>query len=371
VTLRPGARALDTADLITLRDLGAGQVIFTAFDPAALRAWVDEPRLWERVIIRQDRMLLGFSFRTRNDNLLRDSLQLAALNLPSPGILFLLILIYIVVIGPLNFLLLRRLRRVDLAWITTPALVAVFLAAAYGSSFLLRGSGPQVSQLSLVQGVEGDLGGQATAFVGVFSPQRRSYNLGFAPEALVAPGSFEQFQFNNAAVGLSDSAASVRDLLIDVSSLRTLMVEQPLANVPQLQSQLTRDSGRVRGSLRNTSAIALREAIVVSGASAQILGDIGPGADAAVDLDLNQSNFPGQLSLSSEGLINHQQIVNSLFGFNRFALDSSNFQAQGGPPDATGVYLLGWGDQPALAMTIDGDGQLQRGTTLYLIRLDL
>ncbi len=372
ISPRPGARAIDRSDLIIERDVGAGRVIFAAFDIAALRAWPGESDLWSLILAVEDRMQIGASFRVRGENLVRDTLQLGALSLPSPAILLLLIAIYITVIGPVNFLVLRRMRRVDLAWVTTPILVAIFLALTYGASFVLRGTRPQISQLALVQAFEGVPGGQSTAFVSVFSPQRRTYTLGFAPDALVSPGTFESFQFRSQPVNLSDSAATVSDLLIDVSSLRTLLVEQPVADVPAVQSQLIRDPQRLSGTLRNTSGETLRNAMIVVNDTAQTLGDVGAGASVEVSLSLGMHNaqtFPSQIGVPSDGLFNQQRVLASVFGNDRFAFGGSNAQGRQGLPERDAAYLLAWRDQQAIAVDVSGDGSIQQGVTLYLIRL--
>ncbi|MEI7768455.1 MAG: hypothetical protein WCI67_00625 [Chloroflexales bacterium] len=370
ITPRPGSRAIDKSDLIIEGDVGAGRVIFAAFNIAALRAWPGEPDLWSPVLAVANRMQLGYSFRGRSENLVRDTLQLAALSLPSPAILLLLIVIYIIMIGPVNFLALRRVRRVDLAWVTTPILVAIFLGLAYGASFALRGTRPQVSQLALVQGFEGTSGGQATAFVSVFSPQRRAYTLGFTPAALVSPGTFESFQFGTVPVSLSDGAVTMPDLLVDVSALRTLLVEQPVAAVPEVQSQLSRDAQRFSGTLRNASGETLHNAMIVSGDAMQALGDVGPGVSIAVDLPRNLRTFPDQASALSDGLFNQQRVLSSLFSNDRFAFGGPNFQGQQGLPERDAAYLLAWRDQPAIDVAVNGDGQIQRGMTLYMIRLN-
>lgn len=369
VTPRPGAQALDRDNLIIAGDVGAGRVIFAAFDLAALRAWPAEPELWAPLLTIQDRMQMGYSFRWRSENLVRDTLQLAALSLPSPAILLLLMILYIAVIGPVNFLVLRRLRRVDLAWITTPALVAVFLTATYGASFILRGTRAQVSQLAIVQSFEGVPGGQGTAFVSVFSPQRRSYTIGFEPDALVSPGTFERFEFSTIPVTLSDSAVEVPDLLIDVSSLRTLLVEQPVIDVPTVQSQLTLGASRVSGSLRNAGGETLENAMVVVGDAAQAIGDIGPGASVTIDLARNLQSFPSQSDTPTDGLFNQRQVLSSLFSYDRFSFGGPNFQGQQGLPERDAVYLVAWRSTPTIAVSIDGDDRLQKGMTLYLVRL--
>jgi len=369
-TLRPGARALDNAGLLNSAPLGAGQVVFAAFDLDALRGWTGEADLWARVLPEQPRALIGYSYRWRSENLLRDSLQLPALRVPSTLAVLGLILLYIVVIGPVNFLLLRRLNRVELAWVTTPVLVALFLGAAYAASFMLRGTSPQVTQLAVIQGVEGVETGQATAFVGVFSPQRRSYNVRFGPETLVTPGTFEGFRFRNVVVSADEGGTVVPDLLIDVSSLRTMIAERPDAAVPTLASSLKRSGGAVEGRLTNQSAVPLSDAVVVRGDRAERVGDLGPGQSAEVRLSAGVGNFPEQFTFSSQGLIGRDRVVYSLFGYDRFSGGAPFAQSTKGLPDREGVYLLAWADGPALDVGVDGAGD-QQGQTLYIIRLNV
>jgi hypothetical protein len=371
VSLRPGATALDEDGLISAWEAGAGRVIFTAFDLAALRTWAGEAALWEAALEMETRPLLGFSFRQRSENLLRDSLQLAALSLPPAGVLLLLMVLYIIVIGPLNFWLLRRLGRVELAWVTTPVLVALFLATAYGASFVLRGTRPQISQLTVVQGIEGQGRGQATSFLGVFSPQRRSYVLRFAPEALVTPGSFEGFSFRELPVTSDGASTEVRDLLVDVSALRTLMVEQQVAVAPAVTSSLSLNQGGVSGELRLDGGPALRDVQVVLGAASQQLGQLQPGETAQVDLSGALQNFPDQVSFEQGGSFNHERVMYSLFGYDRFSMGGPTFQGDKGIPEPDGVYLLGWADGPLIETAIDGEPDRQQGETLYIIRLDV
>ncbi len=369
VTLRSGARSLDDADLLTSLDFGAGQVIFAAFDLAALRPWAGEANLWERVVRPEARMLIGQSFRWRSENLLRDALQLPALRLPSIGMLALLVLGYIVVIGPLNFLLLRRLRRVEFAWLTTPALVVLFLAFTYGASFVLRGNRPQLTQLAIVQGFEGGPQAQSTTFVGLFSPQRRSYTLQMGSETLVTPGGFEGFQFRNLDVTTSDTATRVDDLLVDVSSLRTLITEHP-ATAPEVAGSIANVNGVWEGEVRNLSAVGMEDVLLVRGTSVQSLGALAPGAAADVSLNANEFNFPDAVQFSNSGLINRYQVISNLFSYDRFSFGGPVFQGNRGLPEADAFYLIGWTTAPALTVDVSAASSSTQGETLYIIRLD-
>lgn len=369
VTLRPGARNLDGADLLTSSDHGAGQVIFAAFDLAALRPWAGEASLWERVVRPDARMLMGQSFRWRSENLLRDTLQLPALRLPSIGILSLLVLGYIVAIGPLNFLILRRMRRLELAWITTPVLVALFLALTYGASFLIRGNTPQLTQLAIVQGFEDSPQAQSTTFIGLFSPQRRTYTLQTTPETLITPGGFEGFQFRLLDVTASDTATRVDDLLVDVSSLRTLITEHPAEALP-IESTISEAGDVWQVDVRNAGSIPLEDVLIVRGTAAQPIGALAPGAAGTATIDRNQFNFPEATWSESAGLINRFQVVNNLFSYDRFSFGGPQFAGSRGIPEPDAFYLLGWATLPALNIDIGAPGSTTQGEILYIIRLD-
>jgi hypothetical protein len=281
--------------------------------------------------------------------------------------LLLLMVIYIVVIGPVNFLLLRRLRRPELAWVTTPLLVLVFIGAAYGASFILRGSRPQSTELAIVQSFEGRPGGQVTSFQAIFSPQRHTYRLDYGPTALVTPGTFENFELIETTVTSDGSTTGMRELLIDVSSLRTLLVEETATRTPEVRSALQVD-GRsgVSGEVRLTGTLELHDAMVVYGDSAQELGNLKPGDSATVQVRSGAQNFPDQVTPSMGGIINRRQVLESLFGHDRFAWGGPTFQGANGIPELNGVYLLGW----ATGTTVEGgiDGQ-QQGEALYIVRL--
>ncbi|MBX7245835.1 MAG: hypothetical protein K1X53_10070 [Candidatus Sumerlaeaceae bacterium] len=63
----------------------------------------------------------------------------SAVNLPNPAIILAILSLYFVLVGPLNFFLLARRKRLELAWITVPVIVILFTAGIYGASSLLKG----------------------------------------------------------------------------------------------------------------------------------------------------------------------------------------------------------------------------------------
>lgn len=412
VALRDGATTLDSDALISVWQRGGGRVTLLAFDPAALRGWIDEPLLWSQIATVLPRMLPGSSMRWNDNNLLDISLQLPELQLPPVFMLLLYIAVYVLAVGPMNFLILRRMRRADLAWITIPLTVLVFVLGTYGASLLLRGVRPQLVQINLVQGFEGFDIAHYTANVGIFSPRRERYTLRMPPQTLASSERFN-LSFDEATRPLlwTDADSRFEDALVDVSSLRTFIIEQDGTLEALIVSDLERSSttqplddsqafvptpvpfatptpqaalrtnpplavsSTIRGSIENISNIALEEALLVYGSSVEPLGTLAPGARVDVEIAADQFNFPPQgdfTAASEDGLFNRRQIIDMVFGGSGISMNppvatTSNWQMR----DPNAVYLLGWSDQPVLPLELSDVNVEQNVSTLYIVQLAL
>lgn len=347
---------------------GVGTVTFSAFDLAAVRSWPGEPALWDAVLEPITLFVPGAPARVNQTSLLQNVLQLPALGLPSATTLMVFLLGYILIVGPLNYLVLRRLGRLEWAWISVPLTVILFSGGLYLVGFSLRGGAAQLSQLAVVQAAEGQRSGIVTAYVGLFSPRRATYTIGFPAGALISETrGFDELPGRDAMVVGSDAGVEIPDVLVDVGSVRTLVAEAPVDVPISVQSSISDQGGALQGQIRYDGPAALEHALVVRGVSFQQLGTLAPGASQQVDLSRAPRSFPWGVSLPDAGLFNRRQLLLSLFSGDaaRFARITS----PNGSIDAEGVYLLGWINEPTLPVQVDGRGQDQSGLTLYVIRL--
>jgi hypothetical protein len=372
VRLRTGADDLDGNALVVAQQRGVGRVVFTAFDLGVLRAWGGEAEMWKNVLRLQARFVPSAQDSWSGASIINNALQLPSLKLPSLGVLFLFVLGYIVIIGPVNFLVLRKLKRAELAWITVPVLVVLFVLGTYGASFLIRGTRPEVVQLSVVQSFEGYEQAQVTGYVGVFSPRRREYTLRFPGAPLVRGVRRFDSSSRELPVLWNDSATELPDVLIDVSSLRTFVVDQTIAQAPTLQSTLERTFGRVQGEIINTSNTTLHDAIVVHGSDMQQIGTIAPGQTLAVQIEPRDIAFPVAVPMDTEDdLFNRAEVISSLFGYNKrdFTLPLPQGFEDEGMVDRHGVYVLGWDDSVLVDVEVEGATIKHQGQVLHMIRL--
>lgn len=365
--IRRGAEQLPARDpLIARWDQGAGSATFMAFDIARLRGWRDEATLWEQLLTVKPFFMPGVRARQEQRNLLQSSFRKAVENLPSTMLLFCFLVLYILVIGPLNYFFLRRRQQLERAWLSIPICVVVFAIGLYAVGSVLRGFQTQVHQVSIVQAREGQPHGLATSFVGVFSPNRQAYTLSFPAISLVSPfDSDGGLTSERAFIQSSDTGITIPDVLIDVGSTQTFLAETQIDMPVQLQSALQRSQDSVQGEIRNTGTVGLRDAFVVYGSNAESIGTLEPGTSQSVRLSITDQNFPYSIDVETLGGFDRNDILYWLFQ------DTASTTIAPHLPLTTPAYLIAWSDQPSISVNTTAQQISRDGLTLYVIQLNL
>lgn len=358
-------------------DYGSGSVTVIGFDPTAswLAASHDVETLWRRFLPQRT---LGGPVVTSDDSQIVSAVsQLASLALPPIGGLIILLGGYILLIGPLNYLILKRLDRRELAWLTMPALIVIFAVAAYAFGSALRGTDVIVNEVAVVRGAPGATEGSAQVYVGVYSPTRTSYDLQFPGSALLAGPLSGDFS-GSGDTGVLDlvqaDPALVRNLAVGFSSQRTVRADAP-ATVPLVHAQLSFKDGLISGTVTNASTVTLERVAVVLGSSVVIVGDMPAGAVKPVSLRPSGNQFFQSLSdqifgqvffgdsgaLSDDGL--RQRVRHAV-------VDQLTFNPQfgsSGPLTAGGPVILAWGRGEVLDVKVAGHDVRRSANALYYL----
>jgi hypothetical protein len=369
VQARPGTEQLPPDQALLYRwQYGSGLATFSRFDFSSLRGWPGEAELWGRVLGQPSPLAPAAGARLSRVNILdRGVLQLPSLSLPSTSTLLLFLLAYVVVIGPINYLVLRRMRRLEWAWLTVPVIVLLFAGGLYVVGNTLRGGQAQFNQAAVVQGAEGQPRAAATAFIGLFSPRRASYTLGFSPDTLVsnAAGRASLSDRFDTIIGDETGARSI-DVLADVASVNTFITHAVVDMPVTIQTTIVSETTGLTGEVRNTGTTTLDDVLLVRGGSFVHLGTLAPGTSQQISGDL-QLNFPRAANLANAGVFDRQEMLNVLFDRDFIRLTNPGLPANSAADD--GVYLLGWANQTTIAASVNGQPASQNGLTLYVIRL--
>ena len=286
--------------LLVVRPIGAGRVVASAvaLDTPALVAWRGLDRFWTALVQPYNIAPWAGPFATVGS--LRDGQapgylnNLPALDLPPLRTLLMLLALYVVLVGPVTYVVLRRLDRMAWAWITIPALTLVFAVQAYGFGTRQRGSDILVNQLAIIQS---DATGYATVqgYAGIFSPIKAEYRVRAEPNTLLRPilinmGGGPAMAQGAANAHYSNDPAEIRQLKINQWSMEMFAFEYSQSDMPKVKLELKLEGDRLRGTVRNLSSVPLNEAALVIGGLAQKFGTLQAGEERTVDLAL-KGNF--------------------------------------------------------------------------------
>ncbi|HEX8940253.1 MAG TPA: hypothetical protein VF763_08810 [Candidatus Limnocylindrales bacterium] len=361
---------------------GQGAVTLVGFDPDA--AWLARTPaadgLWRRIV--PTRGLAGGAVLTGDDSMVLNALMaLPSLALPPLGGLILLLLGYIVAVGPVSYLVLRRLDRREWAWATIPALILVFTAAAFAMGATVRGGDLVVNQVAVVRGATDSEVGAAQVYVGLFSPVRSTYEVRLPDGALVSSPTSEAAFGGTSLDVVQGSASIVRGLDVGYGSLRALRAETS-APLPRVSADLRLEGGTVSGSVTNASGRPLEDVAVVFGSGAEVLGKLAPGERRDVSFQVDGAAFGDTLSNRVLGQMNFMPGTSDEatrvstvrhFLLDRLSMDP-NFQ---GPGVATGglasdqPVLLAWASGPLVDVRVVGQAPRAMGESLYYVPLPL
>jgi hypothetical protein len=359
------------------RSYGSGLVTIIGFDPAT--PWITETpaseALWRRLL--PPRSTVG-TVVTDDSQLISAVSQLPALALPPIHGLLLLLGAYILLIGPVNYIVLRRLDRREWAWVTMPLLIVVFAVGAYGFGAALRGSNVIVNEVAIVRGAPGATDGAAQVYLGVFSPSRETYQLEVPGGALLSsPISGEFFGGESTAGGLDilqGNPSRIRDLAVGVASLRAIRAETP-ATVPLVEAQLQLVDGSLKGTVRNASEEKLERPAIVIGGSVQVLKDLLPGERVDVNMRLAPAFFGQPLSDKVVGSVffpdASRASENVIRQYVRHTMiDQLTYDPMFGTSNqlpSDGPVILAWGTRDVLDVAIQGQAPRRTGNVLYYL----
>ena len=182
---------------------------------------------------------------------------------------------YSLIIGPLNYLVLKRLERRELAWVTMPVLVLAFAAAGFGYGALLKGTDVVVNEVAIVRGAPDATEASAQVYFGVFSPNRATYRVDVPQGALLA-GPIAGDPFGQATTALDivqgtgpAEPSAVRNLSVGTGSIRIVRAQVAVA-APRMRASLQLSNGTLTGTFENASDQPLENVAVVLGSSVAV-----------------------------------------------------------------------------------------------------
>ena len=306
--------AQDGTPLIQEISIGEGTVTFIALDLSStpFDAWTGTTNLWEKVFSTGARFPSWQPPDMSRQQMIAGPISnalsnLPSLDLPSARNVAVLLGIYILLVGPVNYFVLRWRKRLHWAWITIPAITLVFTGLSFGIAYARRGTDLIINKIAVIH-VQPEGPAQVNSYIGLFSPANQSYEIEVGGKNLLSPisgyyspwmSSMPPSQSSNNITFVQGDPSVVRGLTVNQWSMQSFMTETTLAEIERVQAEVYFDGENLVGTITNTSGYPLKDLILVLRPSFVRLGNLAPGESTEIKMsvaNLNDQMMGGSIS---------------------------------------------------------------------------
>ncbi|MCA9921870.1 MAG: hypothetical protein KC421_05855 [Anaerolineales bacterium] len=391
----------DNLPLLAAQARGRGTVYFMALDPklAPLLDWNGSEILWSRIATNVPKQP-PWGVPVQNSYAAGTAVtSLPSLSLPSAWQLILFLFIYTILIGPVNYIILKRRNQLEKAWLTIPVMILIFSGVAYTTGFQLRGNDVLINQMSVAfSHADGDQA-RVQSLLGLYSPRRSNYDLVLPGDSVIRPfapgfGSISGSGHID-AISLSNEL-TVQNVRVDISDVETFLAQsvQPAIAVTG-HASLENDGSQLllSATIQNNSDQRLDTASLLLGDRAIAVGDIPPGDIVTVSEVVGSFSgtatfAPGPavpgfaagnanyvLSSNADVLLGSTNYYDDADLFTRWQLlqaleDNSGSSSTTSLPTKS-VTLIAWSDTLQLDARLANNTFETSGTTLYFVEIPL
>ncbi|MGE4284139.1 MAG: hypothetical protein AB7G87_10510 [Clostridia bacterium] len=256
---------------------------------------------------------MQYEFYHTMNNALR---YIPSIKMPSFFLLLSFIGAFIIVVGPLNYLILKKKDKREWAWITTPIIVLLFSLSIYIIGFGTRFSSAVCSIVSIIEFGNNSKSVNVTAHTGLFNPNRGTLKIRTSKDVEVDftanpyidrgyVGSSEEQQkkiISKFTLGEQPTVEFYEKGIWDFSSF---IMNKKVSFTDGIHNNIVISNNAIKGSIENSTGFKIQDAVVVIGNSYAKIGDIDIGESKEVNQPLvNVANARND----------YYQFVNSIFG---------------------------------------------------------
>lgn len=297
----------------------------------------------------------------------------AGLRLPRLATLLGFLGVYILVVGPVTAIVLRRRRRPELAWVAVPTVALLFTGVAWAGGNSLR-PGTGLAHATVLD--TDSQGTVATTWVGFTRRQAGTATVDLPGGWTVRPamrngiGSLPTAGPPGSGAGSGTGVAA--QLPLASGEFGVLKASGPVDLPGRLEVTATAPAGdtQLTGTVKNGLSFPLHDAVVFAAGARVPVGDLAPGETRNWTLETSQKNF----DISGWDIWGQQFNSSGPFGTERDGpVNLALWQTAASDTLmderlATGAFAVGWTREWHPALTVDGRTQPAPGRTAVLGR---
>ncbi len=373
--------------LIAVRPAGSGRIIMTAFDfgTAPVRHWDGQVAMWTRLLAQggadvsltqgvedsPERYYSGFSLA-----------QVASYSpearLPSIWLILGFLAAYLIVLSPVQYAVLKRLDRREMAWIVTPVIVLLFAVGAYTVGYAIRGGQVIVNRLGVIEAELGEQLARGRGYVGIFSPSRANYELLLHESA--ASGrelSLGSEKLVGAPTVLYGAQPKIANVGMNMWTTRVFCAEFVADLQGGISGQCEYDGKGLKATVKNDTGLSLHHCRIIVGNRAGGRHDLAAGQEHEFRYDEGsaaQIQSPSyEYTSSTPGDKPKSQIedmaVGTLFAGDIYGSMMLPPGATAGGSESAGPYFVAVSEEPMVPVSLAKENPTVNDCNLIIVRV--
>lgn len=285
---------------------GAGTVFYLALDPIGepLRSWPGSVSLWRFML---SHVAGGVGLSTASSSPFaswgrtpRNALiDVSNINPPQPWGIAAVLLIYVLLVGPGNYLLIRRYQRPAWTLVTVPALTGLAMIAGFAVASANRDSDVILNQVSLMRANQGGETAHSRTYTSLLARHPGYYDI-VATETSLLTSLFYPFPrdpvteaSSGAAKVLQGARPALVDMYLQAGSLGTASVDSMVRFSGPLETTLFADQQAINGTITNRLGQSLSDVSLILDYQVARIGDINVGESKEISIPLGRALSAG------------------------------------------------------------------------------
>jgi len=312
ISIKNSLPIIKEGDFILLQknEKGKGVIGVASFDfgMEPLSTWIGNSAFADKIIASlmpayyPDMYQKGMMYRENLyaiDNALRN---IPELPMPKTPYIIFIYAAYILLTAPISYIVLKRLDKRELMWLTVPALSIIFSGAVYVSGAGTRLTEPVINVISVID-IDNSGVIASKTYAGVFTPNKDSIRIEAAGDFDISPLRINEGYYMGSMADENTPKRIESKVIVSpktilefyksgVWSMKTLAVETDDFLTGKLESSLNYSKGSLVGTIKNTSGFDLDECYIITPNQYADAGPIKNGETKQIDI--KPSSYFGQ-----------------------------------------------------------------------------
>ncbi|MDQ0337458.1 hypothetical protein J2S00_000228 [Caldalkalibacillus uzonensis] len=290
----------DENPLFVLGPAGHGHVLYVAYDLAGefINAGEGHQHVWAELLSRTVVTSAGYDAAKMDPydqywSLLQAAERIPSLQLPDLSTISVLFGLYIVLVGPVLYWILKRRDKRGWMWMIVPGVACLIGLVIFFYGSMERTQNVLVHQVGILD-LQQTEQAQLTAVSAIFVPKGGDYHLRYNETGGVRAAIDSYYRSyppadTNRDVWITHPPQQADIVFKDVEywSLRKALFETSLPDIGHFESQFVFQEGEMKGTVTNHTSLTIYDAKVVSGTRVHDIGTLEPGESQEVSFTYN------------------------------------------------------------------------------------